>query len=396
MKTWFVRLVAVSVFAQAVFNGGRVLLSYRVLAFGGDAELIGWFTAVFSLMPLLIALPAGRRADTGHAPGVMRLGLIATLIAPVVMAASTGLWMLLAGYAALGCAHMLTLIAAQGMVAHLRSTARGMDSLFAYFTLGISAGQLFGIIFSGWIAAQHQGEQVVDTTPALIALVGLAALTVVLGWRHAGAFRRYVRAEEKTADTPDHEGALSILKHRGMSSAMFAAITVIVAIDLLTAYMPVLGAELGLSVGAVTMILAARSGFAMISRAFMPRITASLPRDMVLIVSIVVGAAALVAMPWLTTAVALTCATAVCGFTWGLVMPMTMTWVSSLVHEQDRALALSVRLMGNRLAQVVLPPVAGIGAGVIGAGSVFAMSGILMACAGATTVLAKKQGTLTR
>ena len=50
--------VAVTVVGQSVFNGGRVLLSYRVLDFGGDAVTIGAFTAAFSFVPLLIALRA--------------------------------------------------------------------------------------------------------------------------------------------------------------------------------------------------------------------------------------------------------------------------------------------------------------------------------------------------
>ena len=76
-------LVAVTVVGQAVFNGGRVLLSYRVLGFGGDAVTVGVFTAAFSLVPLLIALRAGRLVDDGHAPAVMRAGLIATVAATV-------------------------------------------------------------------------------------------------------------------------------------------------------------------------------------------------------------------------------------------------------------------------------------------------------------------------
>ncbi|WP_295626349.1 MFS transporter [uncultured Corynebacterium sp.] len=380
MKRWFALLVAVTVLGQAVFNGGRVLLSYRVLDFGGDAVTIGVFTAAFSLVPLLIALKAGRLVDDGAAPQVMRTGLIATVVATTVMAVSDGLGVLLAGYVALGFAHMTTLVAAQGMVSRLRGTTSGLDSLFAYFTLGISVGQLLGIVFSGWIAAQGQGDSGVDTTPALAWLTALGAVALVAGWPIAGAYRRLVPTVV-TADggKPAHLSLGRMLGLPGMPAAMIASISVIVAIDLLTAYMPVLGAEKGLSVGEVTIILGARSAMGVVSRALMPWALARLRRDRVLVGMIAVGAVPMLATPWLDEAWMLAVATGACGFAWGFVMPMTMTWVTSLVPVDDKAIALSVRLMGNRLAQVALPAAAGALAAGVGTVSVFVISGAMLA-----------------
>lgn len=379
VKRWFAMLVAVTVVGQSVFNGGRVLLSYRVLNFGGDAATVGVFTAAFSLVPLLIALRAGRLVDDGHAPAVMRAGLVATVVATAVMAWSGGLAVLLAGYVALGFAHMTTLIAAQGMVSRLRGTTTGLDSLFAYFTLGISVGQLLGIAFSGWIAAGGQNDGGVDTTPALLALTGLGAVALVAGWPVATAFRRLVPGVEQPAEgAPAHVPVSQMLRLPGMPAAMTASIAVIVAIDLLTAYMPVLGQEMGLSVGEVTMILAARSGMAVVSRALMPWALARVDRDRVLVAMIAAGAVPLVLTPWLGQAWLLAMATGVCGFAWGFVMPMTMTWVSSLVPATDKAMALSVRLMGNRLAQVVLPAGAGALAASAGVAVVFVLSGLVL------------------
>lgn len=379
VKRWFAMLVAVTVVGQSVFNGGRVLLSYRVLNFGGDAATVGVFTAAFSLVPLLIALRAGRLVDDGHAPAVMRAGLVATVVATAVMAWSGGLAVLLAGYVALGFAHMTTLIAAQGMVSRLRGTTTGLDSLFAYFTLGISVGQLLGIAFSGWIAAGGQSNGGVDTTPALLALTGLGAVALVAGWPVASAFRRLVPGVEQPAEgAPAHVPVSRMLRLPGMPAAMTASIAVIVAIDLLTAYMPVLGQEMGLSVGEVTMILAARSGMAVVSRALMPWALARVDRDRVLVAMIAAGAVPLVVTPWLGQTWLLALATGVCGFAWGFVMPMTMTWVSSLVPATDKAMALSVRLMGNRLAQVVLPAGAGALAASAGVAVVFVLSGLVL------------------
>lgn len=372
-------LVAVTVVGQAVFNGGRVLLSYRVLDFGGDAVTIGAFTAAVSLVPLLIALRAGRLVDDGHAPAVMRAGLIATVAATAVMAWSGGLAVLLAGYVALGFAHMTTLIAAQGMVSRLRGTTTGLDSLVAYFTLGISVGQLLGIAFAGWIAAGGQSDGGVDTTPALLWLTALGAVALVGGWPLASAFRRLVPGVDQPADgAPAHLPVSAMLGLPGMPAATTASISVIVAIDSLTAYMPVLGQEMGLDVGEVTAILAARSAMAVVSRALMPWALARVNRDRVLVAMIAAGSIPLVVTPWLGHAWMLAIATGICGFAWGFIMPMTMTWVSWLVPAGDKAMAPSVRLIGNRLAQVTLPADAGALAASAGVATVFVISGVVL------------------
>lgn len=420
VRKWFVMLVVLCVATQAIFNGGRVLLSYRVLAFGGDATTVGLFTAAFSLVPLLIAVPAGRLVDDGSAPGVMRAGLVATFASAALMALSPNLAVLLAGYVLMGFAHMVTLIAAQGMVASLRGSTSALDSLFAYFTLGISAGQFAGILFSGWIASMGQGSGHVDTTPALWALTALAVPALAAGWFHAGRFALLGDADGGSSPTADpggrdegsaaggadatgpdagqgsqgHDAPWTILARRGMPQAMLASVSVIVAIDLLTAYMPVVGHEMGMSVGEVTVVLSARSGLAMVSRAIMPALLRRGRKNTVMIAAVVVGAAPLLVMPWLGAVWTMAVATGICGFAWGLVMPMTMTWVSQLARERDRAMALSVRLMGNRLAQVVVPPAAGAVAAGSGAATVFLVAGTIMAAAMAGTLQAARAGLL--
>ena len=135
------------------------------------------------------------------------------------------------------------------------------------------------------------------------------------------------------------------------------------------------------------MILAARSGLAVVSRALMPWALARVDRDRVLVAMIAAGAVPLLVTPMLGEAWMLAVATGICGFAWGFVMPMTMTWVSSLVPDTDKAIALSVRLMGNRLAQVALPAAAGALAASAGVATVFVISGAVL---GASAVAAGK------
>lgn len=250
---------------------------------------------------------------------------------------------------------------------------------------------------AGLLTAQSDAASV-STTAALWGMAAVGAVALFCGWPIARAYRRFEAAAAASREdgavvggaavkgtanekTAQKAAVRSILSRAGMPAAMSVSIAVIVAIDLLTAYVPVLGREIGLSVGEVTAILSARSGMAVLSRAAMPTVLRRFDRDRVLLASVALGVVPLLLMPWLTETWMLVVATGICGLAWGFVMPMSMTWVSTLIESGARAQALSVRLMGNRLAQVLLPPVAGVGATLVGTSSIFVGAGVLMGLA---------------
>ena len=60
MKSWFVSLCLVTALLQAVYAAVRVMISYRALELGGDGATVGILTALYSLVPLVAAIPIGR------------------------------------------------------------------------------------------------------------------------------------------------------------------------------------------------------------------------------------------------------------------------------------------------------------------------------------------------
>ncbi|RZK69922.1 MAG: MFS transporter, partial [Rhodococcus sp. (in: high G+C Gram-positive bacteria)] len=78
VKHWFRNVCIATALLQAVYHAVRVLVSYRVLALGGDAVTIGIVTALFSLAPLLVAVRIGRAVDRRHAAAVLRTGVLLT------------------------------------------------------------------------------------------------------------------------------------------------------------------------------------------------------------------------------------------------------------------------------------------------------------------------------
>ncbi len=153
MKSWFVSLCLVTALLQAVYAAVRVMISYRALELGGDGATVGILTALYSLVPLVAAIPIGRAVDGRHAAAVLRLGAALSVAAVIVIITSTDLVVLAVGSILLGFGHILTLVSGQGYIP-LMSSPDQYDRRFGGLTVWISVGQSIGIPVAGIIASR--------------------------------------------------------------------------------------------------------------------------------------------------------------------------------------------------------------------------------------------------
>lgn len=387
--SWFAALVLVSIASHAVLNGVRILISYRALALGGDALAIGIITAAFAALPLLIALPIGRAVDRGHGMWILRVGLVLTAAAVFLAATSQQLGVLALASALLGFGQILHTIACQGLIP-LWSPPELMDKRFGQLTLGVSAGQFLGLPLAGIVATMtNRGvEGPLQTTTSLLVMGGVAAAAVPLAFAFSPASRA-VRTRSEQAGTK--QSSRTILRQPGMKPAMYSSMTVLSSLDLLTAYLPVLGEQLGLSVAVVTLLLTFRALASVISRVALPVLLARIDRRRLIVSATLVSAVPMLLVPVTSNVVALAAAMLVIGFFWGIGQPLTMMWVTSLAHHDNRATALSIRLAGNRVAQFALPLGAGAVAGATGVGVIFYLTGALLASSGLLSIRATRR-----
>jgi MFS family permease len=165
---------------------------------------------------------------------------------------------------------------------------------------------------------------------------------------------------------------------------------VLAAVDITLVYLPALGAERGIASGAVGVLLALRGAASMTSRLFLGRLSRRLGRRHLLVGSIAVSAlglaVAVVPMPlWALAAVMVAV-----GFGLGAGQPLTMSWLAESTPAGLRGRAMSLRLTGNRVGQVVVPSIAGLLAAGTGAGGVLALTAAGLA---ATAVAARRLNT---
>lgn len=156
----------------------------------------------------------------------------------------------------------------------------------------------------------------------------------------------------------------------------------IAAVDITLVYLPALGAERGIASGVVGVLLTLRAVASMGSRLFLGRLSAWLGRRTLLVGSIALAAVGLVAaavpMPvWLLALVVLAI-----GLGLGVGQPLTMSWLAESTPPGLRGRAMSLRLTGNRVGQVVVPSAAGLLAAGGGASGVLVLTAVGLTAAG--------------
>ncbi|GAB3451746.1 MFS transporter [Actinophytocola sediminis] len=367
------RLLAHSVLTPVVTFVLRPAVTYRAIELGVPGEWLGALAASFAVVPLLVAVPAGQATDRFGERRVLVAGaVLLTASAAVLLLAGSSPAGLVAGVAVLGTGHLLCVVGQQAAVANA-APAGTFDAAFGYYTFAASLGQAIGpglIIVAG-------GRQAVPDTTALFLVSGGIGVLLTLS-----ALTIRPPARPAASRAPVAGGMRTLLRLPGLPRALVVSCVVLAAVDITLVYLPALGADRGLAAGFVGLLLTLRAVASMTSRLFLGRLVTLLGRRRLMIGTAILSALSMAAIGLPLPPVVLACLVVLLGLGLGVGQPVTMAWLASSAPAGLRGRAMSLRLTGNRLGQVVIP--SGVGAIAAGAGT----AGVLWATAAALAVVA--------
>lgn len=379
---WLARVLAGVVLTQAALYLARPVTSYRALALGADARAVGLITAAFALVPLVVAVPLGRASDRWRPGWLLTGGIALGALACALLGLAGSLPGLALASAVLGLGHLALTLAGQSLIARQSGDDRH-DRDFGLYAAAASAGQLIGPALAG-IVLGAAGRSLEDaTTTGFLVAAGLMALAVPtsLGtdrlWR-AG------RPRDRSEGRPLRAGEL--IGARGVPAGMFASLAILATVDVLTAYLPVLGTQRGIPPAVVGGLLSLRAAASILSRVLIPWMVGRLGRVRLLAASAAGSALLTAALPLAGGTAALAVLLAAAGFLLGIGQPLTMSMVVQAVPEGTRGTALAIRLTGNRFGQVATPAAAGLVAGAAGVSAAFFLLGGLLGLAAVAVV----------
>jgi MFS family permease len=256
----------------------------------------------------------------------------------------------------------------------LRAPRENYDKYFGYYTFSAALGHMVGPLIAALIAGSD-GALPKSTSSAFLLGLTLCVVAIfpVIKWRNEKP------SVEAKSDAGTYSSAIVLMKKPGILAAIYVSLAISSVADVLVVFLPLFGTENNFSPYAIGIILAIRAGTTMISRLFLGKLSARFSTYQLLMVSTAISVIACAAMAFAKTPLSLGAIVFVAGFSLGIGQPLTMSLVSQKTVANERALAVSARLMGNRFGQFVVPAAAGFLAASAGAGGVFIGLSVLLA-----------------
>ena len=378
---WLWALLINVALAQASIYVMRPMITYRAIENGASSFEIGVIASIYALLPLLVAVPMGRWVGRlGEIP-LLVAGSLSFIALGIAFAFLNNVIAIALATAVAGVAHLSNVAASQAMVAS-RSPVHLQDHNFGYFSFSTSLGHTVGPVIGGLIAGSS-GVLPESSTSAFVFASIVAALSLLPFLFFKGLAEVKSKAERDAAGSIK---ARDVMRRPGIKPAIWTSLAVASTNDVLVVILPLVGTEFGISPVTIGVILSLRSGSAMISRFFLGRSTARFGSARVMNYSIFISALLLFVSIFATSAITLGASMAVIGFLLGMGQPLTMSIVSKKTPIEERTMAISIRLFGNRFGQFIVPMGAGALAAPFGGGSVFIGLAVLIASAGVVSV----------
>jgi len=370
---WAKPLLISSTLTQATIYVLRPMITYRALELDANAAQIGLIASVYALFPVVLALHFGKWVGRMGEAKFIIYGTLAMLVTSAALMFANSITLLALAAGAAGLAHLACMVGGQSMVA-LRAPRESYDRYFGFYTFSASVGHMLGPIVAAIVAGSN-GNLPKSTSNAFLLGVVLTIIAIfpVIRWRNE---RPTVVAQQSSEGT--YKTAINLVKRPGILAAIYISLAISSVADVLVVFLPLFGTENNFSPYAVGAILAIRAGTTMLSRFFLGRLSDRFTTFQLLWWSTVISVISCAAMAFARTPLTLGLIVFVAGFSLGIGQPLTMSLVSQTTESNERALAVSARLMGNRIGQFLVPAAAGIAAAASGAGAVFIGLAVLL------------------
>ncbi len=373
----FAALIALGIANHTVLAGARVAVSLEALAHGATPATVGTLMALFALLPMLLGLWVGRFSDRFNCRVPMIAGCIGLVVATVLPALVPGYPALYVAATLVGFSSIVFQVALQHVTGELGEPAKRAKR-FALVALAYSVSGMLGPLVAGF-AIDHMGFR---ATFALLALIPIGPLAILASKRLAlpGPIAHDVHAHR--------HGAFDLVRRPAMRRIL--AINALFAIgwDLHTVFLPIVGANIGLSASEIGSVIALFGLATFVVRFAMPWVASRVSETSVLAGALFVAATAYAGFPFATGAPTLAALSFTLGLGLGSGQPMVMALLAarappgrmgeaaglrmSLVQTSAVAVPLAFGAIGSTLG--LFPVFWGIGALLLG-GSVVARRG---------------------
>jgi len=353
-------LILVSLTAHLALAGSRITTSLYALSLHASEFTVGILISLFSLLPMLFAVPAGRLIDRIGILRPMAAGGVAIGLGCALPSLIDGLQILYLATVLIGSGFMVIQVAAQHTVGAM-SAAEERAMNYSWLALGFSISGFCGPVLAGLI---------IDDAPYHVAYMVFGCFAVGAVALIACGRLREIRVQTQDAQAAPGS-AFDLLRHREMRNIYLVGTLLSSAWDLFTFVLPIHGARSGFAASTIGLILGCFSAATFIVRLAMPWISRRLSEWQVLAGALVLAALCYAIFPFVRQPVPLMMLAAILGLAVGSSQPNMLALLHHAAPAGRAGEAVGIRVTIGNACQFVLPLAFGGAGATLGLTAVF-------------------------
>ena len=340
-------LVAYSAFLFLIpVIGTRPLVPLYSTSLGIGPGEIGVLVAMFSIVPLFLALMVGKWIDNNDTRGVLIGSIVVAsfgIILPFLLSNRLGMYL---SQIVSGSGFTVFILAAQKKAGALGTDSWTREKSIAVFSMGVALGSLLGPLFGGFLA-DFQGYK---WAFLILGLSGFLSLFLVIWVPNDKGIT------EKNDTVTASRNPLRILSyHRYLGRAVLISSLILLAKDMYVAYFPLYAYGVGVSASWIGVIIAIHNGGGVIMRFFLLPLVKIFGKNRVVVFSVLFSGMFFLFIPFIENIFGLILVSLAIGLSLGLGQPLSISTTINLSPKNKVGAVLGFRLTCNRLTQVVTP-----------------------------------------
>ncbi|MDR2614237.1 MAG: MFS transporter [Candidatus Accumulibacter sp.] len=360
-------LIGAQVCINGCMAGVRMAAPLMSLRMGQGAAAVGMLLALFAIVQLFLAIPAGRYADRHSFKNPVAWCMGSSVLGAGLAAAWPIFPVLCVSAMLCGGATGATVITLQRHAGRLASDPIRLRQVFSWMAIAPSIANFVGPFVAG-LAIDYAGFRVCFTILALLALCSW------LGIRHAVDLPL-----DKSQEVRTRGSAWDLLGESRMRLLLLVNWLLSSCWDVHTFVLPILGHEREISASVIGIILGLFAVAATVVRLFLPVIVARVKEWAVITAAMVTTACLFGVYPLMQSSWSMAVCSILLGFSLGGVQPMVMSMLHQITLPHRQGEALGLRMISVNVSSILTPLVFGTVGAAIGVASVFWVVGTMVA-----------------
>lgn len=360
--------IALTVLSHIGFVASRITVSLSAIEQQASPITVGGLMALYSLLPMLLAVPGGRWIDRAGTYRPLLVSSIAVSVGILLPFLWPSLAMLHFAAIVIGTTFMLQHIALNHVVGSIGDPAQRAVN-FSWLALGYAVSNTIGPMLAGF-AIDLFGHRVAFLLSALAPAVG----TGLLLWR-----KPHMPAPQPRKKDGAKHRITDLLRDARLRPVFLFSALLATGWDLYSFVIPIYGSSIGLSASAIGLVMSSFAVATFTVRLFMPLVARRLNEWTVVCTSLTIAGFAYIFFPVMKSAPGLMALSFLLGMGLGCAQPMIMAVLYSASPPGRQGEVVGVRTTLLNASHTFLPLLFGAMGTALGVGPVFyAMSALLL------------------